>query len=160
MTLSTINTVQFKPLILWINEGYGTGVKIPTPPACYKQGIVFYIWERDFGRGAYYLWGACCMRGNTVKLPRLWTTPLTIVSCPIFGVTITKRCSRLILQYGMAIGVESNCISDGPITYAKVCTQSSDWLMAARISWPILHCSKTEIYVIVLCVADNHFKRV
>ena len=63
-----LKTLRFKLLIL--NQHglryWGQDSHSPTLPACYKQGIVFYIWERDLGGGAYYVWGAGCMRGSTV----------------------------------------------------------------------------------------------
>ena len=71
MTLSTINTVRFKPLILWVNAGYGTGVKIPTPQLRMRvinRAFYFTNGKGTWGGDAYYLWGACCMRGNTVIL--------------------------------------------------------------------------------------------
>ena len=69
MTLSTINTVRFKPLIIWVNAGYGTRVKIPTPQlrlGVINRALSFTYGKGTWGGGAYYLWGACCMRGNTV----------------------------------------------------------------------------------------------
>ena len=69
MTLSTINTVRYKPLIIGVNAGYGTGVKIPTPQLRLRvinRALYFTHGKGTWGGGAYYLWGACCMRGNTV----------------------------------------------------------------------------------------------
>ena len=69
VTLSTINTVRFKPLIIRVNAGYGTGVKIPTPKLCLRvinRALCFTYGKGTWGGGAYYLWGACCMRGNMV----------------------------------------------------------------------------------------------
>ena len=61
VTLSTINTVQFKPLILWVNAGYGTGVKIRTPQLRLRvinRALYFTNGKGTWGGGAYYLWGA------------------------------------------------------------------------------------------------------
>ena len=69
MTLSTINTVRYKPLIIGVNAGYGTGVKILTPQLRLRvinRALYFTHGKGTWGGGAYYLWGACCMRGNTV----------------------------------------------------------------------------------------------
>ena len=71
VTLSTINTVRFKPLILWVNAGYGTGVKIRTPQLRLRvinRALYFTYGKGTWGGGAYYLWGAGCMRGNTVPI--------------------------------------------------------------------------------------------
>ena len=51
--------------------GYGTGVKIPTPQLRLRvinRALCFTYGKGTWGGGAYYLWGACCMRGNTVLL--------------------------------------------------------------------------------------------
>ena len=46
---------------------WGQDSHSPTPPACYKQGIVFYIWESDLGRGCVLSMGCVVYpRGNTV----------------------------------------------------------------------------------------------
>ena len=50
------------------NAGYGTGVKYltphsPTPSACYKGGIVFYIREWDLGRGCVLSTGCVLYTG-------------------------------------------------------------------------------------------------
>ena len=71
MTLSTINTVRFKPLSIGVNAGYGTGVKIPTPKLRLRvinRALYFTYGKGTWEGGAYYIWGACCMRGNTVCL--------------------------------------------------------------------------------------------
>ena len=42
---------------------WGQDSHSPTPPACYKQGIVFYIWERDLGRGCVLSMGCVLYAG-------------------------------------------------------------------------------------------------
>ena len=146
MTLSTINTVQFKPLILWINAGYGNGVKIPTPQLRLRvinRALYFTYGKGTWGGGAYYLWGACCMRGNTVPICQGFTLKTDRARWPF-----AKKCSRHGLVNLFTLRVPLS-VSSAALVFLKITWKESENLQNIRrrvVVWHLINISPSNVF--------------